>query len=338
MANNKAGINLSDYPDFINDYWYHLTLVKAKSKRTAEGYLIDIRTFFRYLKYMDMNDDDVVFNKIEISDFSISTLENVTLHKIYEYIYFLHDERGNNDKTVARKISSLKSLFKYLTKQVGLLKNDPTQNLELPSLKKSLPKYLTLEESQTLLERAAESPIDSPRDFCIVTLFLNCGMRLSELVGMNITDINFNEKKVRILGKGNKERMVYLNDACINALKDYLDSRENSITDPKAVFISKKGGRISKRRVEQIVEQMLSQSGLSGRGLSVHKLRHTAATLMYQYGNVDTLTLKEILGHKSIATTEIYTHLSSDILKKAADSSPLAAFNKKAKKKTDNDE
>ena len=338
MANKKSNIDLKDFPIYINDYWYNLTLVKGKSERTAEGYLIDIRTFIRYLKFIEMTDDNIEFSKIDISEFRVSLLEDVTLHKIYEYIYFLRDERGNNDKTIARKVSSLKSLFKYLTKQVGLLKNDPTQNLELPSLKKALPKYLTLEESQTLLEQAADSPINSPRDFCIVTLFLNCGMRLSELVGMNITDINFNEKKVRILGKGNKERMVYLNDACINALKEYLDSRENSVTDPKAVFLSKRGGRISKRRVEQIVEQMLRQSGLSGRGLSVHKLRHTAATLMYQYGNVDTLTLKEILGHKSIATTEIYTHLSSDILKNAADSSPLAGFTKKAKSNSNDPE
>lgn len=320
--------NLSEFPDFINDYWYHLTLVKAKSKRTAEGYLTDIRVFFRYLIYMD-SASDVEFNKIDIRNFDVKILENVNLHKIYEYIYYLHDERNNNDKTVARKISSIKSLFKYLTKQVGLIQNDPTLNLELPSLKKSLPKYLSLSESQALLEQAANSPINSPRDYCIVTLFLNCGMRLSELVGINISDIDFTEKKVRILGKGNKERMVYLNDACINAIHEYIDSRENSLTDPQALFLSKKGGRISRRRVEQIVEQMLRQCGLSGKGLSVHKLRHTAATLMYQYGNVDTLTLKEILGHKSIATTEIYTHLSNDILKKAADSSPLANFKKK---------
>lgn len=325
-------INLSEFPDFINDYWFHLTLVKAKSERTAEGYLTDIRVFFRYIIYMNST-DNIEFNKIDISKFDIIWLEDVNLHKIYEYIYYLRDERNNNDKTVARKVSSIKSLFKYLTKQVSLIKNDPTVNLELPSLKKSLPKYLTLEESQTLLEQAAESTVNSSRDYCIVTLFLNCGMRLSELVGININDINFKEKKVRILGKGNKERMVYLNDACINAIQEYIDSRENSVIDPKALFLSKKGGRISRRRVEQIVEQILKQSGLSGRGISVHKLRHTAATLMYQYGNVDTLTLKEILGHKSIATTEIYTHLSNDILKKAANSSPLANFQKKAEKK-----
>ena len=324
----KCNINLSEFPEFINDYWYHLTLVKAKSKGTSEGYLTDIRVFFRYLIFMD-SDADIDFNKIDIRDFDISRLENVNLHKIYEYIYFLHDERNNNDKTVARKVSSIKSLYKYLTKEVSLIKNDPTVNLELPSLKKSLPKYLSLEESQELLEQTAKSPINSPRDFCMVTLFLNCGMRLSELVGINISDIDFKEQKVRILGKGNKERIVYLNDACIESLHDYIESRDNSITEPDALFLSRRGGRITRRRVEQIVEQMLKQCGLSGKGISVHKLRHTAATLMYQYGNVDTLTLKEILGHKSIATTEIYTHLSNDILKKATDSSPLASFKKK---------
>ena len=318
-------INLKEFPDFINDYWFHLTLVKAKSERTAEGYLIDIRVFFRYLIYMNSSED------IDIQNFDLKVLENVNLHKIYEYIYFLRDERKNNDKTIARKISSIKSLFKYLTKQACILKNDPTVNLELPSLKKSLPKYLTLEESQELLENAANNKFNSLRDYCMITLFLNCGMRLSELVGINISDINFKERKIKLLGKGNKERMIYLNDACIQSLQDYIESRENSILEPDALFLSKKGRRISRRRVEQIVEETLQATGLSGKGISVHKLRHTAATLMYQYGNVDTLTLKEILGHKSIATTEIYTHLSNDILKNAADSSPLANIKNKKK-------
>ena len=323
-------INLKEFPDFINDYWFHLTLVKAKSERPAEGYLIDIRVFFRYLIYMNSS-EDIDFNKIDIQNFDLKVLENVNLHKIYEYIYFLRDERKNNDKTIARKISSIKSLFKYLTKQACILKNDPTVNLELPSLKKSLPKYLTLEESQELLENAANNKFNSLRDYCMITLFLNCGMRLSELVGINISDINFKERKIKLLGKGNKERMIYLNDACIQSLQDYIESRENSILEPDALFLSKKGRRISRRRVEQIVEETLQATGLSGKGISVHKLRHTAATLMYQYGNVDTLTLKEILGHKSIATTEIYTHLSNDILKNAADSSPLANIKNKKK-------
>ena len=235
-------INLKEFPDFINDYWFHLTLVKAKSERTAEGYLIDIRVFFRYLIYMNSS-EDIDFNKIDIQNFDLKVLENVNLHKIYEYIYFLRDERKNNDKTIARKISSIKSLFKYLTKQACILKNDPTVNLELPSLKKSLPKYLTLEESQELLENAANNKFNSLRDYCMITLFLNCGMRLSELVGINISDINFKERKIKLLGKGNKERMIYLNDACIQSLQDYIESRENSILEPDALFLSKKDGK-----------------------------------------------------------------------------------------------
>lgn len=322
--------NLSEYPEFISDYWYHLTLGLSRSQRTAEGYLIDIRVFLRYLIYMD-SEEDLEFNKIDISKFDVNRLENVNLRKIYDFIFFLRDEKNNSDKTVARKISSIKGLYKYLTKQTLTIKNDPTLNLELPHLKKSLPKYLTLKESQNLLETTAESKINSPRDYCIITLFLNCGMRLSELVGINVSDINFTERNVRILGKGNKERIVYLNNACIDALQDYIDSREDSVKEPKALFLSKKGGRISRRRVEQIVEQMLKESGLSGKGITVHKLRHTAATLMYQYGNVDILTLQKILGHESIATTEIYTHLTDSIRRDAIESSPLANFTKKNK-------
>lgn len=326
---------LYDYPEFLNDYWFNLVVAKGRSERTVEGYLIDIRYFLRYLIFMESS-DNIDFNSISIKKFDVNKLENVSLQKIYEYIYFLRDDRKNNSKTIARKISSLKSIYKYLTKNVMLIKNDPTINLELPTLKKSLPKYLTLEQSENLLTSTSDSGKESLRDYCIITLFLNCGMRLSELVGLNISDINFDDNKMKLLGKGNKERIIYFNNACKNALKDYINSRENSIQDPDALFLSRKNKRISKRRIEQIVDESLKKIGLSGQGYSVHKLRHTAATLMYQYGNVDTLTLKEILGHKSIATTEIYTHLSSEILKKAADNSPLANFQNNSKEKNNN--
>lgn len=325
---------LKEYPDFLNDFWFNLVVAKGKSERTVEGYLIDIRTFLRYLIYMD-SDEEIEFEKISIRNFDVNRLENVTLQKVYEYIYFLQGERKNNSKTIARKISSLKSLYKYLTKSVMILKNDPTVNLELPKLKKSLPKYLTLEQSQELLESAEDDSKYSVRDYCIITLFLNCGMRLSELVGLNLSDINFTENKMKLLGKGNKERYIYFNNACRESLQEYINSRENSVQDPDAVFLSRKNRRISRRRVEQIIDNHLRKIGLSGQGYSVHKLRHTAATLMYQHGNVDTLTLKEILGHESIATTEIYTHLSSNILKNAAESSPLANVHHKKKKEKD---
>lgn len=322
---------LQEYPDFLNEYWFNLVVAKGKSERTVEGYLIDIRTFLRYLIYMD-SEEEIDFEKISIRNFDVNRLENVSLQKIYEYIFFLQDERENNSKTISRKISSLKSLYKYLTKSVMILKNDPTTNLELPKLKKTMPKYLTLEQSQELLESAEDDGNYSARDYCIITLFLNCGMRLSELVGLNLSDINFTENKMKLLGKGNKERYIYFNNACRESLLEYINSRENSVQDPDAVFLSRKNRRISRRRVEQIIDNHLRKIGLSGQGYSVHKLRHTAATLMYQYGNVDTLTLKEILGHESIATTEIYTHLSSNILQNAAESSPLANIHHKKKK------
>ncbi len=338
MQKIKKKIDLSQYPEFLHDYWYDLILVKNKSEGTAEGYFIDIRTFFRYIIYMNTTSDEIQFNKIDVSHFEISMLENVKLKDIYEFIYFLRSELNNNERTIARKVSSIKGMYKYLTKKAMLLKDNPTDNLDIQSPKiDDKPKYLSLEESQLLLEEASNSPINSPRDYCIVTLFLNCGMRLSELVGMDITDINFSEKKARILGKGNKQRFIYLNDACMQAVNDYINSRENSITDPKALFLSKRGGRISRRRVEQIVNQLIRQCGLSGKGITVHKLRHTAATLMYQYGKVDIRTLKNVLGHKSIATTQIYTHLADDAVENAMKASPLAGFKKKTNDKN-NDE
>lgn len=326
---NKA--KLSEYPDFLNDYWFNLVVAKGKSKRTVEGYLIDIRTFLRYIIYMNTT-DDIDFNSISIKDFDVNILKGIKLKDIYEYTYFLSDDRKNNSKTISRKISSLKSLYKYLTKTVMMFENNPTENIERPKLKQSAPKYLTLEQSQQLLEATYDDSVHSARDYCIITLFLNCGMRLSELVGLNISDINFKECKMKVLGKGNKERYIYFNNACLDALNEYIKSRENSPTEPDALFLSRKNRRISQRRVEQIVDMQLRKSGLSGQGYSVHKLRHTAATLMYQHGQVDMRTLQKILGHKSIATTEIYTHLSDEIMKNAAESSPLANIQPKRKK------
>ncbi len=323
--------NLKGYPEFLNDYWFNQVVAKGKSERTVKGYLIDIRTFLRYLIYINCT-EKVIFTDIAIDQFDVNELENITLQKIYGYIYFLKNERKNDTKTISRKISSLKSLYKYLTTDMMIIKNNPTTNLELPKPKKSLPKFLTLEQSQTLLTCATDDSEYSLRNYCIITLFLNCGMRLSELVGLDLTDINFNENKMKLLGKGNKERYIYFNEACKVALTEYINSRENTPQEPNAVFLSKRNTRISRRRVEQIVDVALRKSGLSGQGYSVHKLRHTAATLMYQYGKVDMLTLKEILGHESIATTQIYTHLSNEILKSAVESSPLANEHKKNKK------
>lgn len=323
-------INRTQCPDFFLDYILYITVTKSLSARTVQEYYLDIRLFLKYLRMMrepqfqDVQD----LQTIPIRDMQASILESVQLQDLYNYLYYVTEERENHDRARGRKVSALRSFFRYLCYHQNVISHDPTERLELPSPKKTLPRYLTLEQSQLLLQSIHTAYPE--RDYCILTLFLNCGIRLSELVGLNLTDINFKEAKMRVLGKGSKERMVYLNDACMASIYDYLKVRElPEGSAEKAMFLSKRHTRISKRRVQQIVETALQQADLDGQGYSTHKLRHTAATLMYQYGNVDALTLKEVLGHASTSTTEIYTHLSNQILKNATDSSPLAHFERK---------
>ena len=325
-------IDRSRNPAFLNDYLTYLDVIKGRSARTVEEYYRDNERFLRWmhctLKHLPAEDADT----LDLKEITVQEMSGVTVSLLYDYIRWLRDSRGNTPRSVARRLSAVRSLFKYMTKTKGMLEIDPCERLELPAVKKSLPRFLTLSESQRMLQNTAEMPSADPlRDYCIITLFLNCGFRLAELVGMNIGDIDFYNRQVRVLGKGNKERIVYLNDACLEALHEYISARENPPDEPNALFLSRNKRRISRRRVQQIVEQSLIASGLSGRGLSTHKLRHTAATLMYQHGHVDTLTLKEILGHASIATTEIYTHLSSEQRQKAIDSNPLAGEHRQKK-------
>lgn len=315
----------SQMPLFLSDYLTYLDVIRGKAKRTVNEYYNDICLFLRWLHCKNLKRPEADCGEIDISGITAAEMEAVTVTVLYDYIKYLRDFRGNTPRSVSRRLSAVRSLFKYLTKTKGMLRADPCQNLELPAVKKALPRFLTLEESQRMLQSAEEIPShDTLRDYCIVTLFLNCGFRLAELVGMNVGDVDFYDRKIRVLGKGSKERIVYLNDACLSALHDYISSRENPPEEPRALFLSRNHRRISRRRVQQIIEKMLVASGLGGRGLSTHKLRHTAATLMYQHGHVDTLTLRDILGHQSIATTEIYTHLSSEQRQNAIDSNPLA--------------
>ena len=311
--------------------------IKNLSPRTIDGYYIDLRLFFRFLKYSRGRvASDVEFQSIDINDITLDDVASVKPDEIYEYLHFINRTRENNANTRSRKVSSLRSYYKYLTAKTHQLARDPVKDLEVPSIKKSLPKFLTLEESQALL-RSPEGEF-AVRDYCILTLFLNCGMRLSELVGINLSDVR--EDMVNITGKGNKERLVYLNEACLKALDAYKkdrNSRAYTHKDDKALFLSSRGTRLTARRVEQIVDENLRRAGLAERGYSAHKLRHTAATLMYRYGNVDMLALKEILGHEHVSTTEIYTHISDQQLRDAVSASPLSSFSeppKRGKKKT----
>lgn len=316
-------------PELVKQYLCYITTIKNHSPKTANAYATDLRNFFKFFKiHKKLVDKKTNFKQIDISDINIELIKTITLVDVYEYLNFAMINH-NSAKSRARKISSIRGFFKYLTINLNVLKQNPIKNLELPSLKKTLPKYLSVEESVKLLNIQAISDSKTRyRDYCILTLFLNCGMRLSELERINLDDIKTKDSSLKLLGKGNKERIVFLNEACQLAISDYLKlERQNlkRIQNKKALFLSQKTGkRLCARQIENVVGNALKRAGLSNMGYSPHKLRHTAATLLYQYGKVDILILKELLGHANVGTTEIYTHVSDEILKNAVLKNPLA--------------
>ena len=285
---------------------------------------MDLRTFFRFLKHdRGLVPKSMQLNEITVQDIDLEFIRSITTNDVFEFMNYVADERSNMSSTRQRKSSSLKSFFNYLTVHEKLLTENPTENLTPPKSKKALPHFLSLEQSIELLN-AVDGP-DQERDRCMLTLFLNCGMRLSELVGINISDVLRNNNTLRILGKGNKERIVYLNQACLEAINSYLAVRpKDGVIDRSALFLSSRKQRISPKTVQFIVKKYLAKIGLGGPGYSVHKLRHTAATLMYRYGDVDIRVLQDILGHENLGTTEIYTHTSDRQMEAAVNSNPLA--------------
>ncbi len=315
---------LEDCPPILKDYLFYLETIKGRSPRTVESYYIDLRTFFRFLLRYKKITDVEDFEEIKIASFDKEILKTVTLSDVYEFLNYTLSTRENNANTRARKVSCIRSFFKYLTTKINFLEENPVLYLETPSLKKSMPRFLNLEESQELLISDEDYP-DKIRDQCIITIFICCGIRLSELTGINLSDLK--DDSIRILGKGNKERFVYTNEICREAIDKYLTIRNTMVVrhpeDKNALFLSRQGRRISPRRVEQIVTERLKAAGLDGLGYSTHKLRHTFATLLYEYGDVDINILKEILGHVNLSTTEIYTHVSNHQIRDAMQKSPL---------------
>ncbi len=315
---------LKQAPSVIQEFLIYIGNVKGRSDLTVEEYFRDLRTFFRFLiKDRGLINKDIDIDEIDISSVDIEMIGSVTFTEIIMFLNYCKDERENNAATRARKTSCLRDFFGYYAVKVHKIDHNPTDALEAPKIAKKLPRYLTLEESLKLLESVDGE--FKERDYCILVFFLNCGMRISELVGINLSDIN-SEYLLRIRGKGNKERTLYLNDACINALKDYLRVRPvEGIEDKNALFISRKRGRISRKGVYHMVNHYLEKIGLGDQGYSPHKLRHTAATLMYQKGGVDIRTLQAILGHSNLGTTQIYTHIADDQIKNALNSNPLSS-------------
>lgn len=311
-----------DLPKDVQSFLTYMEVIQGKSALTVSEYALDLRTFFRFMKKERGLAKGEAFEKIYIADIDTVFISDVTLTDAYSFLKYCKDERENNASARSRKVSSLRSFFTYMTSKSGKLSYNPLQELDAPKLKKALPKYLTQSECLRLLES-----IDGEykeRDYCIITIFLNCGLRLSELVNLNLGDIR-DDDSMRVTGKGNKERIVYLNDACKTALKNYMRVRPaDGIKDRNALFISRQKKRISPKTVQHIVYSSLEKAGLDKQGYSTHKLRHTAATLMYRHGNVDVLVLKEILGHENLSTTEIYTHLTNEQLRQASAANPLA--------------
>ena len=320
-------------PDIV-EYVRYLEVIAGKSANTAFNYYCDLRNFSKFMKRRrGLVPDDAEMKDIDPKGLETAFWGSVSKEDIYEYLYFLSRECGNKKSSTARRLASLHGFYDYLVNQVNRLQQNPTTSIRPPKQDKVLPKYLTAEQSKDLLETTQTQSDFPERDYCMVVLFLNCGMRLAELVGMNLEDIDFEQRQIRLFGKGHKERMVYLNDACIEALQLYLKKRnamEGLNPREKAVFLTRRRKeRIGNRRVEQLITGAMKAAGL--KGFSTHKLRHTAATLMYQTGNVDILTLKQLLGHSSVGTTQIYTHLQEFQVRAAIEQNPLGTVTQKKK-------
>ncbi|MEE1320342.1 MAG: tyrosine recombinase XerC [Acutalibacteraceae bacterium] len=323
-------INREILPPLVDEYITELIVVKGRSELTVNEYTSDLRLFFRFLVSRELNipsPADLEEN-FDLSYIDANYMNKITLKDVTEFIIYCSTDRTNNKTTRARKASSLRGFFKYIADKMHYIDQNPVSQLQVAKSDKKLPKYLTLEQSRSLLASVKEP--NKERDYCILTIFLNCGLRLAELVNLNVSDINLNEQTMIVTGKGNKQRMVFLNKACIIALEKYLRVRpadQLKGEDRKALFISRLNKRMGRQAVQLMVYRYLEAIGLNGQHYSVHKLRHTAATLMYQHGNVDVLVLKEVLGHENIATTEIYTHIDSRQLRDAAKSNPLSMEN-----------
>jgi len=321
-----------DCPSILRDFLAYHENIKAQSPKTVQEYYLDLRMFLRFMVLIKNEmpyDTDI--NSISIRHVDLNFIGSITKSDVMDFLSYLANDRISNENCFyedpgigsaarARKLSSIKSFFKYLTIRMSLLDKNPVQDLEYPKIRKSLPKYLTLEESARLLQ-AVQGP-NARRDFAILMVFLNCGIRRAELVGLNLTDIY--DDRIRVVGKGNKERIVYMGSACKRAIDDYLVERKQIVlSDNRALFGSRDKNRISESAVHRLVKKHMLAAGLDATQFSAHKLRHTAATLMLSNG-VDVKTVQEVLGHENLNTTQIYTHIENTELRIASEANPIS--------------
>ncbi len=325
-------MDYTELSPLLRDFLAYHETVQGHSQQTVDEYYLDLRGFFRYLKRSKgLVPKDTALEDISIADVDLAMVREVDLSQVYDYLFFLSKERRLNNASRARKAASIRSFFKYLSKKTHQMDHNPVEELDSPKLKRALPRYLTLDQCMQLLE--AVSGENQERDYCILMLFLNCGLRISELVGLNVTDLQ--ENTVRVLGKGNKERILYLNSGCQQALEDWLIVRSGlTLIDQKALFVTpRQRKRVTRAGVHYMIKKRLLEAGLDASRYSAHKLRHTAATLMLQNG-VDVRTLQEVLGHDHLNTTQIYTHIDNENLRLAAQANPLGGRTGKAAQKT----
>lgn len=315
----------------LEDYLNYMETIKGSSSNTVKEYYFDLRTFFRFIKIRyKIVDPTVEFAEISISDIDLELIKKITIQDLHAYISYADKNLQNGNFAKSRKVASIRSFFDYLYSKINVIEKNPAGSLEFPKTDLRHPVYLTLDESENLLNIVLENKNEEyrKRDYSIIMLFLNCGLRLSELASINIDSIK-DRDTLTVIGKGNKERTVFLNQATYEAIEDYILIRPTNNLDNKALFIGKKRGRLGIRGIQYMIEKYLKLAGLNTDIYSTHKLRHTAATLMYKYGNVDILALQEILGHESVATTQIYTHIDNKRLREAINSNPLANRKKK---------
>lgn len=312
-------------PAFANKYLQFLSIEKNAAPGTIFNYAISIRTFLRWVKSLDMGTAvPETFNEISVQDMTVESISSLTTSDIYDFLAFCKMERSCGARSRSTKLAAIRSLYDYLRKRdsTGLVTSNPGTDISVPK-KKTLPVFLTVNESKQLLD--AVSGRFASRDYCILLWFLSCGMRLSELVAINLQDVK--DDTLRLHGKGRKERIVHLNKPCLAALENYLIDRSKYLeshetADKEALFLSMNASvakRLSGRRVEQIVDKYVLAAGLEGNGFSAHKLRHTAATIMYRDAGAGVLEIQEILGHENVQTTTIYTHTSGQLVKSALD-------------------